>query len=121
MIAQVAEWVAPTIDWHALAPEIVLAVGINLVLLVDLWIAESKKWMQATLAGFVLLGAFIPVVTLALIGDSSRSMFDGRYVVDHYSLVLKGLFLLTGYVVVLRRRPSSRKAATTRASTTCCC
>ena len=101
MIAQVAEWVAPTIDWHALAPEIVLAVGINLVLLVDLWIAESKKWMQATLAGFVLLGAFIPVVTLALIGDSSRSMFDGRYVVDHYSLVLKGLFLLTGYVVVL--------------------
>jgi NADH-quinone oxidoreductase subunit N len=101
VIAQVAEWVAPTIDWHALAPEIVLAVGINLVLLVDLWISESKKWMQATLAGFVLLGAFIPVVTLALVGDSSRSMFDGRYVVDHYSLVLKALFLLTGYVVVL--------------------
>jgi NADH-quinone oxidoreductase subunit N len=102
VIAQVAEWVAPTIDWHALAPEIVLAVGINLVLLVDLWIAESKKWMQATLAGFVLLGAFIPVVTLAVVGDSSsRSMFDGRYVVDHYSLVLKALFLLTGYIVVL--------------------
>jgi NADH-quinone oxidoreductase subunit N len=102
VIAQVAEWVAPTIDWHALAPEIVLAVGINLVLLVDLWIAESKKWMQATLAGFVLLGAFIPVVTLAVVGDSSsRSMFDGRYVVDHYSLALKALFLLTGYIVVL--------------------
>jgi NADH-quinone oxidoreductase subunit N len=102
LLAQASDWTAPEIDWHALAPEIVLAVGINLVLLVDLWIAESKKWMQATLAGFVLLGAFIPVVTLAVVGDSSaRSMFDGRYVVDHYSLVLKALFLLVGYIVVL--------------------
>lgn len=102
VVAQAADWVAPDLDWHALAPEIVLAVGINLVLLVDLWLSESKKWMQATLAGSVLLGAFVPVVTLALIGDEpSRSMFDGRYVVDHYSLILKALFLLTGYVVVL--------------------
>ena len=30
-----------------------------------------------------------------------RSMFDGRYVVDEFSLVLKALFLLSGYVVVL--------------------
>ena len=28
-------------------------------------------------------------------------MFDGRYVVDDFSLVLKALFLLAGYVVVL--------------------
>ena len=28
-------------------------------------------------------------------------MFDGRYVVDDYSLILKALFLLTAYVVVL--------------------
>ena len=28
-------------------------------------------------------------------------MFDGRYVVDEYALVLKALFLLVGYVVVL--------------------
>ena len=28
-------------------------------------------------------------------------MFDGRYVVDEYSLVLKALFLLVGYVIVL--------------------
>lgn len=95
------EWVAPTIDWHALAPEIVLVVGINLVLLIDLWLDASKKWMMATLTGFVLLAAFIPVATLAVIGDDVRSMFDGRYVVDEFSLILKALFLLTGYVVVL--------------------
>jgi NADH-quinone oxidoreductase subunit N len=94
-------WEAPTLDWHALAPELVLLVGINVILAVDLWIDESKKWMVATLSGFLLLGAFIPVVTLAVLGDDVRSMFGGRYVVDEYALVLKGLFLLVGYVVVL--------------------
>lgn len=94
-------WEAPTIDWHALAPELVLLVGINVVLAIDLWIDESRKWIVASLSGFLLLGAFIPVVTLAVLGDDVRSMFDGRYVVDEYALVLKGLFLLTGYVVVL--------------------
>ena len=94
-------WEAPTIDWHALAPELVLLVGINVVLAIDLWIDESRKWIVASLSGFLLLGAFIPVVTLAVLGDDVRSMFDGRYVVDEYALVLKALFLLTGYVVVL--------------------
>jgi NADH-quinone oxidoreductase subunit N len=101
LLAQASEWQAPDIDWHALAPELVMIVGINLVLLVDLWIDASKKWLMASLAGFVMLGAFVPVVTLAVVGDDVRSMFDGRYVVDEYALVLKGLFLLVGYVVVL--------------------
>ena len=65
LLAQSADWIRPDVDWHALAPELVLLVGINLVLLVDLWIDESKKWMMGALASFVMLGAFIPVVTLA--------------------------------------------------------
>jgi NADH-quinone oxidoreductase subunit N len=92
---------SPTIDYHALAPEIVLAVGICAVLLVDLFVDERQRWVTSTLSGFVLLGAFLPVVTLGVIGDASRSMFGGRYVVDEFSLVLKALFLLAGYVVVL--------------------
>ena len=40
-------------------------------------------------------------MTLAVIGDAPRSMFDGRYVVDEFSLILKALFLLAAYVVVL--------------------
>jgi NADH-quinone oxidoreductase subunit N len=94
-------FVSPRIDYHALAPEIVLGAGICLVLFVDLFVADSKKWVLATLSGFVLLGAFLPVVTLGVIGDDVRPMFDGRYVVDNFSLVLKALFLLSGYVVVL--------------------
>jgi NADH-quinone oxidoreductase subunit N len=50
----------------------------------------------------VLLGAFVPVVTLAVVGDDDvRSLFDGRYVIDDYALILKALFLLVAYVVVL--------------------
>ena len=40
----------PDVDWHALAPELILVVGINLVLLIDLWLEDSKKWMMGTLA-----------------------------------------------------------------------
>ncbi len=102
MIALLANgFSAPRIDYHALAPEIVLAAGICAVLLTDLFVSEAKRWITASLAGFVLLGAFIPVVTLGSIGDDVRSLFDGRYVIDNFSLVLKALFLIAGYVVVL--------------------
>src|SRR5918995_3436781 len=101
LLAQASDWQAPHIDWHAIAPELVLIVGINVVLGIDLWLDASKKWMMSLITGFVLLGAFIPIVTLAAIGDDVRSMFDDRYVVDEYALVLKGLFLLVGYVIVL--------------------
>lgn len=102
LLAQAGDWTSPTIDWHAIAPEIVLVIGVNVVLLVDLWLDESKKWAMASITGFVLLGAFIPIVTLAVVGDdSARSLFDGRYVVDNYALILKALFVLVAYVIVL--------------------
>ena len=69
LVAQAADWTSPTIDWHAIAPELVLIVGINVVLGTDLLIDESKKWATATLTGVVLLAAFVPVVTLAVNGD----------------------------------------------------
>ncbi|HRB05370.1 MAG TPA: NADH-quinone oxidoreductase subunit N, partial [Ilumatobacteraceae bacterium] len=78
LLAQAGDWMSPTIDWHALAPELVLAIGINVVLALDLQLAETKKWMIATVTGLVLLAAFVPVVTLAVIGDDARSLFDGR-------------------------------------------
>ena len=100
-VLAVAEFTAPTIDYHALAPEIVLAAGICAVLLIDLFVEERLRWITSSVAGFVLLGSFIPVVTIGVLGEPAREMFDGRYVVDDFSLVLKALFILTGYVVVL--------------------
>ena len=94
-------WVNPTIDYHALAPEMVLAAGLCVVLLADLFLDESRKWVLSSLAGFSLLAAVLPVLTLGLSDVNVRSMFDGRYVVDNFSLVMKAMFLIAGYVVVL--------------------
>lgn len=102
ILAAVSDFVSPRVDYHALAPEIVLAAGICLVLLVDLFVSEHRRWITGTLTGFVLLGAAIPVVTLAVTGADVRSAIgDGRYVVDNFSLVLKAVFLLAAYIVVL--------------------
>jgi NADH-quinone oxidoreductase subunit N len=48
-----------------------------------------------------MLGALLPVVTLAVADADVRSLFDGRYVIDEFALTLKALFLIAGYVVVL--------------------
>jgi len=100
ILAQVP-WKSPSIDYHAIAPEIVLAGGICLLIIVDLVVGSAKKWITASLTGFVLLGALIPVLTLAVNDVNVRSLFDGRYVVDEFALTLKALFLIAGYVVVL--------------------
>jgi NADH-quinone oxidoreductase subunit N len=96
-----AQFKAPTLDYHALLPEIILGVVIVVVLLVDLFIEDDRKWALSSIAGIGLLVSFIPIVTLAVSGEGARSMFNGAYVVDDFSLVVKGLFLLSGYVVVL--------------------
>jgi NADH-quinone oxidoreductase subunit N len=78
VFAVATEWVSPQIDYHALAPEIILAAGLCIVLLADLFLDESRKWILSSLAGFTLLGAMLPVLTLALSETSVRNVFDGR-------------------------------------------
>ena len=96
-----AAFEAPYLDYHALAPEIVLTVALALTLVADLVAPPRRKWVAADVAGFGMLAALIPVVTLALSGEGTRSMVGGAYVVDTFALVLKALFLVVGYVVVL--------------------
>jgi NADH-quinone oxidoreductase subunit N len=94
------EFVRPHIDWHAVAPELVLlGVGAVLTLLDIIWLDKARRYMPS-LAGIGLLAPLIPIATLAIDGES-RSLFGGAYVIDKYSLTLKALFLLSGYVVVL--------------------
>ena len=94
------EFRAPYLDYAALAPEIVLTVVVTAVLLLDVAVDEDRKYLVTQLAGVGALASLVPVIFLAVDGDD-RSMFGGAYVVDDFALVLKGLFLLTGYVVLL--------------------
>ncbi len=93
-------FVAPTIDFAALAPEIVLLSGAVLVILLDVILLERAKPFISVVAGATLLGAMIPVLWLADNGVD-RTMFGGAFVVDNFALILKAMFLLSGYVVIL--------------------
>lgn len=100
MLASVAAFTKPTLDWHALAPEIVLVGGLCLLILVDVIKLDGGRRYASTIAGWTLLGSLIPIITLAWDGPD-RAMFGGAFVVDDFSLILKAVFLVSGYVVVL--------------------
>jgi NADH-quinone oxidoreductase subunit N len=99
VLAQV--FTAPHVDYHALAPELIIAATLVAVLLVDL-VSERNRPLLGTISGIGLLAAMVPVLTLAVDG-SDRLVLSGNggYVVDNFSLVFKGLFIVAAYVVVL--------------------
>jgi NADH-quinone oxidoreductase subunit N len=101
-VAQAAQddFARPAVDWHALAPDLVVVGVLCLVLVADLFLPDDRKGVLPSLAGLGLLGALIPVLTLAVDG-ADRTMFGGAYAVDNFALVLKALFLVAGYVTVL--------------------
>jgi NADH-quinone oxidoreductase subunit N len=88
------------VDYLALAPELIIVGTMILVLALDLTLPRARKYWTATVsvAGSAL--ALLPLGVLAVNGDTI-SMFDGSYVVDEFALVLKGLFLVSAYIVFL--------------------
>lgn len=95
------------LDYHALLPEFILAGTVVAVLVVDL-VATRKYWVAVV--GLVgLFAAMVPLLTLGFCPhldfcdatDVTRSLFDGSYVVDGYSLVLKGLFIGSAFIALL--------------------
>lgn len=88
------------IDYLAIAPELVIVATMLVVFVLDLVLTRPKKYWTATAAVAGTALAAIPLVFLAVDG-AVRSMFDGSYVVDEFALVLKGLFVVAGYLVLL--------------------
>ncbi len=90
------------LDYHALAPEIVVATTILAVLGLDVVVPRSRKYWTAFAGTLGLALAAIPLVTLAFGGGpETRSMLGGAYVVDGFALVLKAVFIIGGYLVLL--------------------
>ena len=71
---------APNLDYHALAPDIILTGVIVAILLADLVIDETHKVLVTNLAGIGVLAALIPIFTLAVDGadpdDRSHAFSD---------------------------------------------
>ena len=101
VLAAAPGFTRPDLDWHALAPELILTGTIVVALFADLFTPERSKGLVSSLAGLGLLGAIIPLITLHLRDEPAASMFGGGFVVDDFSLVLKAIFLVAGYVTIL--------------------
>ena len=91
----------PVFDWHALAPDVVLAATIVVVLVADLVLPERAVWQTSRIASLGVLASLVPIVTLADHANDVRTMFSGAYVVDNYALALKAFFLVATYVTIL--------------------
>lgn len=92
---------APSLDWHAIAPELVLLAVGCLVIILDSVLLERARPLISGLVGLGFLGAIIPIITLSMSDVSERVTFSGAFVVNDTALVLKVLFLLSAYVIVL--------------------
>jgi NADH-quinone oxidoreductase subunit N len=90
----------PYVDYHALAPELVLTATAVAVLVADFVWKERARLAVTRLATVGVLASLVPVLTLAADG-ADRSMFGGAYVVDNYALALKAFFLVVTYVTLL--------------------
>jgi NADH-quinone oxidoreductase subunit N len=88
------------IDYLAIGPELVVIVSMLGVLALDLVLPRRLKYLSGAVAVVGLTLAALPLILLA-VRPEVASLFDGSYVVDRFSLVLKGLFLVAGYIVLI--------------------
>ncbi|MBA3552308.1 MAG: NADH-quinone oxidoreductase subunit N [Actinobacteria bacterium] len=98
ILAQAGQIRNPAIDYHAIAPEMILAGTAFAVLVLDLFLRRHRKWLAMPLAFAGTLAALL--ATLTLIG-SERATFGGTYVVDNYAVLFKIFFLGSALVVLL--------------------
>jgi NADH-quinone oxidoreductase subunit N len=98
VIGAVASLPNQSIDYHAIAPELVLAGTAFVVLFVDLFLRPERKWIAMILSFVGTAAAF--ATTLTLIG-SRRSTFGGMFVVDNFTVLFQVFFMAVCLVVLL--------------------
>jgi NADH-quinone oxidoreductase subunit N len=98
LLGQAAPAANPSIDYHAIAPELVLAGTIFVVLLADLILGRDRKWWAMPISFVGVAGSL--VATLTLIG-SHRATFGGSYVVDNFALLFKVFFLSVALIILM--------------------
>jgi NADH-quinone oxidoreductase subunit N len=86
------------IDYRALSPELILSGTIIVVLVVDVFLSARRKWlaMPISLVGVVAALAAL----LSMVGGPTRTAFGGSFVVDHFTLLFQGFFLIAAIVVL---------------------
>jgi NADH-quinone oxidoreductase subunit N len=97
-LAQDAAVSAAQVDWHAIAPELVLAATACIVLVADLFLPEDTKWVAMPLSAAGLFATLAAIVSL--IGSDDRITLAGAFEVDGFALMFKGLFCVIGLFIL---------------------
>ncbi|MBA3290688.1 MAG: NADH-quinone oxidoreductase subunit N [Actinobacteria bacterium] len=87
----------PSIDWHALAPELVLVSAACVVLVADLFLPRGSKWIAMPLSAAGIIGTLAAIVSL--IGTETTTL-AGTFEVDAFSLLFKALFCALGLIIL---------------------
>jgi NADH-quinone oxidoreductase subunit N len=87
----------PSVDWHALAPELVMAGTACLVLVADLFLPRNAKWIAMPLSAAGVIGTLAAVVSLI---NTETTTLAGTFEVDAFSLLFKGLFCVLGLIIL---------------------
>src|ERR671936_2401700 len=85
------------IDYHAIAPELVVTGTILLLVGVEPFLRRDRKWVAMPIAMAGVLAAL--GITLTLVGQH-RVTFGGMYVVDDFAVLFKVFFLSAAAVVI---------------------
>ena len=85
------------IDWHAIAPELVLTAAACLVLVADLFLPKDAKWVAMPLSAAGLFATLAAVVSL--IGEERTTLAES-FEVDAFALLFKALFCVLGLIVL---------------------
>lgn len=88
-------------DFAAIFPIIVIFGVALIIIMVDLFIDESRKYWNAMLA----LGAFSVVIAWALlVSDYNVSAFGGMFIMDRFTLFFNAFFCCVGGMTILLSR-----------------
>ncbi|MGH2760349.1 MAG: NADH-quinone oxidoreductase subunit N [Actinomycetota bacterium] len=95
-----------TVDYGALAPEIILTAAACVVLLVDLGLRGRARVFSAWIGLAAVALAF--VATLPLLNEGPRETLSGMFVLDDFAVVLKLFFLAVAAYVIWVSIPPMR-------------
>jgi NADH-quinone oxidoreductase subunit N len=85
------------LDWHAVAPQLILAVAACVVMVVDLFLPQDKRWLAMPLSAVGIIMTLGSI--LSLVGPR-RETFGGTFEVDGFSLLFEALFCVIGLIVL---------------------
>ena len=85
------------IDFHLILPELILSGTIVLVLIVDVFLPNRRKWWSMPLALAGVLAALIAELTLV---GHHGSTFGGSFVIDNFAILFQTFFLSVAIVVL---------------------